>query len=264
MPQIAPKIFATNVPNFEQNLVLAELLTTSPEFLRSRLEVVYFAPTETIYDVGDPINYVYFPLDSVVSCLAVLKDGTTVETSMIGHDSMVGITNAFSDRRSQNWFQMCLGGRLVRLHIEDLISCFSDSRSLAQRVLHYSSSLIAHISQRAICNARHSVTERFCCWLLMLDDRSNERSLRITHELVATRLGTRRAGITSAAHSLLREHLIAYKRGLLKICDRSGIERLACECYHHLKLKSRTSSGPLTLHRTDLKHELRSADSFMG
>jgi hypothetical protein len=44
-------------------------------------------------------------------------------------------------------------------------------------------------------------------------------------------LGVRRAGVTQAAGKLQRDGLIHYGRGRVRIIDRDGLVKRACECY---------------------------------
>jgi hypothetical protein len=57
----------------------------------------------------------------------------------------------------------------------------------------------------------------------------NEYSL--TQEFLGEMLGVRRAGVTVAAGQLKRRRLIDYRRGRIRILDRKGLEKMACECY---------------------------------
>jgi len=93
---------------------------------------------------------------------------------------------------------------------------------------------MTQVSQRCVCNKRHTVLDRLCCWLLMLHDRVGG-NLRLTQEMIASRLGARRAGITVAAGALQATHAIEYRRGQLHINNRDVLEQAVCECYTIMK-----------------------------
>jgi hypothetical protein len=48
-------------------------------------------------------------------------------------------------------------------------------------------------------------------------------------------LGIHRPGVTLAAIQLKEAGLIDYRRALVTIVDKEGLEELACECYETLK-----------------------------
>jgi CRP-like cAMP-binding protein len=98
-------------------------------------------------------------------------------------------------------------------------------------LLRYTRSFIALISQSVGCSQHHSLEQRFARWLLMMHDYSDSDTLRLTHEMVASMIGTRRAGVTVAALALKERNLIDTGRGWVKLIDRAGLEAIACECY---------------------------------
>jgi hypothetical protein len=77
--------------------------------------------------------------------------------------------------------------------------------------------------------------ERLCCWLLMIHDRVGGNNLSLTQEMIASRVGARRAGITVAAGMLQSMKGIEYRRGQLHIVDREVLERTVCECYNVMR-----------------------------
>jgi Mn-dependent DtxR family transcriptional regulator len=48
-------------------------------------------------------------------------------------------------------------------------------------------------------------------------------------------LGMRRSTVSVTAEELQRRKYIDYRRGRIKILNRSGLERTACECYRIVK-----------------------------
>ena len=65
----------------------------------------------------------------------------------------------------------------------------------------------------------------------MTQDRVDSPSLAITHDFLATMLGTDRPSVTVAAGTLQKKNLIEYTRGAVKIVNRKKLEDSACECY---------------------------------
>ena len=65
----------------------------------------------------------------------------------------------------------------------------------------------------------------------MIHDRVGNINLGLTQELIASRVGARRAGVTVAAGQLQKIGAIEYRRGELHITNREALEAVACECY---------------------------------
>lgn len=216
-----------------RNKLLAQWLMTpdASEYLLPHLRVVSFDRNQVIYEQGDTIDFVYFPVDSVVSSLAIMEDGTTIETSMVGAEGVVGISAILGSGISRQWLWALIDGTAFQLDAKLLDRFVLNNESALKSLLRFYRSMITQVSQRCVCNTRHTVMDRLCCWLLMLHDRLGDANLRLTQEVIATRLGARRAGITVAAGTLQAMHAIDYRRGQLHITDRAVLERVVCECY---------------------------------
>jgi CRP-like cAMP-binding protein len=216
-----------------RNKLLGPWLTNpdAAEYLLPHLRVVSLERNQVLYEQGDTIDFVYFPIDSVVSTLAIIEDGTTIETSMIGPEGMVGISAVLGSGISREWLWVLTSGTALQLDAKWLDRLFLNNEVALKGVLRFYRSLITQVSRRCVCNTRHTVMDRLCCWLLMLHDRIGDGNLRLTQEMIASRLGARRAGITVAAGSLQTMHAIEYRRGQLHITDRGVLEGVVCECY---------------------------------
>ena len=62
------------------------------------------------------------------------------------------------------------------------------------------------VAQTAACNRLHDIKQRLARWLLMTEDRVDSGSLPITHDFLATMLGTDRPTVSSAAGILQRRN----------------------------------------------------------
>jgi CRP-like cAMP-binding protein len=126
---------------------------------------------------------------------------------------------------------------MVRCPIEPLRSEFEKSGHIRNLFVSYSETLLSQVTQSVACNALHSVEERMCRWLLTMHDRAEGEPLTYTHEFLAHMLGANRTSITFAAQSLQNAGLISYRRGLIEVRDRAGLERASCECYAIVKAR---------------------------
>ena len=216
-----------------KNQLLTELLASleARTILPPQLKIVSLERNQVLFEQGDAIESVYFPIDSVVSSLAIMEDGTTLETAMVGPEGLLGISAILGSGVSRQWHWVSISGNAIQLDAKHLDRLFVHSEDALKSLLRFYRSLITQVSQRCVCNTRHTVLERLCCWLLMVHDRVGGGNLRLTQEMIASRLGARRAGITVAAGVLQAMHAIEYRRGQLHIVDREVLERAVCECY---------------------------------
>jgi CRP-like cAMP-binding protein len=224
------------------NKLLMELAGEDFARLLPFLEPVSLACGEDLYGYGESVEFVYFPETAVLSHIHLLSDGCTVEAALIGKEGLAGLSAIFNSPRPSYWTQVVLAGSALRVSAEVMREEFVRGKAMQQVLLAYTSARIAQLSQRAVCNGRHSVEERFCSWLLMIHDRAGDNELPLTHEQISSHLGTRRAGITGVATSLRDKKIISYSRGQLRIIDRQSLETSACECYRTLNRQSMAAS----------------------
>ncbi|HJU94107.1 MAG TPA: Crp/Fnr family transcriptional regulator [Pyrinomonadaceae bacterium] len=216
-----------------QNELLGELLSIPglTNSLLPELRIVPLTVNQVLYEQGDKIDVVYFPLDCVTSGLAIMEDGTTLETQMVGREGFVGMSALLGGGLSRHWIWVTIGGNAIQLDAGVLDKLFVQSEPALKALLKCYRSLITQVSQRCVCNTRHTILERLCCWLLMIHDRVGGNKLSLTQEMIASRVGARRAGITVAAGMLQGIGAIEYRRGQLHIADRAVLENTVCECY---------------------------------
>jgi len=195
------------------------------------LKQAALAKGEYLYQQDDRLDFIYFPETAVVSEFQMLADGRTIEVAVTGGEGAVGISSVWSTSPAVNTAQVCVGGNAYRIESEVLERELAYSRPL-QRWLHDQiNSYIKQISQKVICNTHHAVEERFCTWLLMLQDRSKKHKFSLTQEYIAGVLGVYRPSVTCMASSLREKKAIDYVRGQISITDRQKLKKISCACY---------------------------------
>ena len=219
--------------NVQPRLVNRLLQSVDPEhFLRLRqfIKRVGLVKDQYLYQQDDRMGTIYFPESAVISEFQILEDGRTIEVGIIGSEGAVGIPSAFNSCQAANCTQVCVPGTALAIG-RDVFEREVVSDPRLQLVLHnYINAQIKQLSQRVVCNTFHSVEQRFCTWLLTLQSRSHRERFRLTHEHVARVLGVHRPSVTCIAQSLRDKKLIDYGRARLVICNKAGLEKLACRC----------------------------------
>ncbi len=218
-----------------QNKLIAALPKEAVERLLPELELVDFPLGKVLYESGDKELYVYFPTDSIVSLLYMMKDGASAEISVVGNEGIVGIAVFMGGESTTSRAIVQSAGSAYRLPRQVLKDEFNRHGVLLHLMLRYTQALITQMAQTAVCNRHHSIDQQLCRWLLLSLDRLSGDELNMTQELIANMLGVRREGVTEAAGKLHRLGVIQYKRGRIRVLDRPAIERLSCECYSVVK-----------------------------
>jgi CRP-like cAMP-binding protein len=213
------------------NRLLGAFQPASLVRIEPHIEPVSFKLGDIICAAGGFLEHAYFPKGAVLSLLTSLENGTAVETANIGNEGAFGLFAAMYSRVSFNQCLVQLEGPLIRVPIDVLRGEFERSEHVRNLLVSYSETLLSQVMQTAACNARHTIEQRLCRWLLMMHDRAGRQELSYTHEFLAHMLGADRKTVTLAAQAMQSATLIGYRRGTIQIVDRPGLEKAACECY---------------------------------
>jgi CRP-like cAMP-binding protein len=213
------------------NRLLAALSHDDRSRIEPHLEKVELLKGRILFEAGDPIEHVYFPDNGVVSLVISMEQGGAAETATIGREGIIGFVAALGSRRAMGRGIVHVSGSAERLHFERLEEQWDQSPSFRQLLLCYTEALFAQVLQSVACNALHRVEARCCRWILMAHDRAGTPTVPLTHELLAEMLGVQRSTVTLVARQLQAANLISYRRGIVHILDRPGLEEASCECY---------------------------------
>lgn len=204
------------------------------------METVSFTGGDYIYQPGDAVDFVYFPETVIVSEFQILEDGRTVEIAMTGNDGVLGILPLLNSGAAINWTQASVGGTASKIKstvLEKKISRFPELRAaMFKHITDY----VRQISQRSVCNSYHTIEQRFCTWLLMIQDRKKSNKIALTQEQIARSLGVHRPSLTHIAQNLRAKKIIDYVRGKIYILNRTELENSACACFSELQRRIET------------------------
>jgi CRP-like cAMP-binding protein len=227
--------------NAPKNGLLAALSPEDVERFFSDLEPVSFLIGNIIYEVGAPLEDVYFIEQGVASVLTNLTNGSVIEVGMIGREGMVGVPVLLGDETSVQRVIVQVPGTALRMKAAPCKTAFDESAAVRRVLLRFTAAILNMSAQSAACNRAHSMKQRCARWLLMSSDRIQSDVVPMTHEFLSSMLGVRRTGVTAIAGELQRSGLIRYRRGQVTIVDHAGLEAAACECYRidHARFEQR-------------------------
>jgi CRP-like cAMP-binding protein len=218
----------------KNNKILVALSDRESQRLVPHLEKVELRHGQVLYEMGGPVEYVYFPSNAMISLVMQMTNGAIIEVGLIGNDGMSGVPALMGKETSPERAIVQIPNGGLRLKFSVLKEEFKRGGELQHLVLAYARKFMRQVSQTAACNASHTTEERLSRWLLMCRDRINSDELKLTQEFISEMLGTRRATVSLAAMVLQTDGYIKYNRGHIKIIDRPGLESFTCECYRAL------------------------------
>ncbi len=103
-----------------------------------------------VWDGGEGLTHAYFPRGAVLSFLAGLKNGSTIETAHIGHGGAFGLLAVVYGRVT---FSRCVvrrDGGLVRCPVEALRSKFRTCAPVRDLIFKYSKTSASQVQQSAV------------------------------------------------------------------------------------------------------------------
>jgi CRP-like cAMP-binding protein len=221
--------------NIEGKHVTNKVLLATPDneykLMRADLTYVDMPNHLSLHEPTQNIEFVYFPNRGMVSQVVVTKDGRTVEVGVVGREGYVGAGLAVGLSRSSVREVVQIAGDGFRM-IGSALERILQSAPQLQMILSRHTGLQAmQVAQTAACNRLHDIQQRLSRWLLMTQDRVSLGILPITHDFIATMMGTDRSSVSVAAGILQKKGIIEYVRGAVRVVNRRKLQTSACECY---------------------------------
>ena len=214
------------------------LLSTFTREARALIEpfgtIVELDAGEMVLKRGEQVHSTIFPLDSTLITLVIdMSGGRSIEVASIGSHGAVGGIVSCGHAPAFSRAEVLVGGQAYKVSMDALEDAKSRSPFISNLFCRYSDYLLATVMQSVACNAFHSIPERAARWLLHVQDRAGDR-IELTQEALARLLGVQRTTVNAVIKDLAAEGLIGTSRGTVRVLDRAGLKRRACECYQRM------------------------------
>jgi DNA-binding transcriptional regulator YhcF (GntR family) len=170
----------------------------------------------------------------MVSLAIDLSRGRSVEVASIGREGAIGGIVSCGHAPAFTRAVVLVGGPAFKVPMHTLEEAKRRYKFIADLFCRFSDYLLSQVMQSVACNAYHSIAERAARWLLHAQDRAGDR-IEMTQGALAGLLGVQRTTLNAVIQQLEQEGLITTGRGVIRVVDRAGLKRRACECYRALK-----------------------------
>ncbi|HET9814035.1 MAG TPA: Crp/Fnr family transcriptional regulator [Sphingomicrobium sp.] len=220
---------------FAGNRLLSTFSREARALIEPYGEMVELAPGEIVLRRGDEVKHSLFPIGQTMISIAVELSGKRmIEVASIGLRGAVGGIISCGQAPAFARATVLVGGPAYRVPMQVLEDAKRRSEFIANLFCRFSDYLLAQVMQSVACNAFHTIPERAARWLLHAQDRAGDR-LELTQDALARLLGVQRTTVNAVLRDLQDEGLIATTRGVVRVTDRAGLKRRACECYEALE-----------------------------
>lgn len=212
------------------NGVLANLLSDDLRVLRPQLERVEIKARSVLQEANKRVEYVHFIEHGLVSRIAGGRS-CSIETAMVGRFGYTGVAVVLGSTLSSHRAVVRLPGMAMRIQADQLSRILQDRPQIHAEMLQFVQSLMTQKTQGVLCAAKHEIDRRLARWLLLANDRMQSDTLKVTHDLLATVMGVRRASITNALLRFEADSVLKKTRGAVQLTNRRALEERACDCY---------------------------------
>lgn len=214
-----------------RNIILSQLPEAEYLPLAKHLVPVDLPLGKKLSEPNEPIEYIYFLNNGLISIDAMTKKGESVEVGVIGREGFSGLPALLGQPQMSHSVVIQGMGNGLRIRSSIVRDEFLKGGML-QRLVHAFAYLhLVQVTQSVLCNRMHEVEGRLARWLLTSADRTEAEQLNLTQEFLAQMLGVQRSTVTVAASALQRAGFIGYARGKIQILDRPHLTEATCECY---------------------------------
>lgn len=210
-----------------RNCILSRLTGVDFDHIKPKLTWIDLVVRQRMEHPNRPIEQIVFVEHGIVSVVAKGLGDDVIEIGLIGREGMTGLPIIMGTDRSPNDTYVQATGGGWAMTAGDLSSEMQQSSAFSQ-LCHFSAhAFFVQTAHTALANGRATIDQRLARWLLMAQDRMESSELVLTHDFLATMLGVRRSGVTTALGLLGKQDLVEQIRGKIIVLDREGLIKIA-------------------------------------
>ena len=223
------------------NQLLSVLKPSDFSQVARKLTRVKLRPKQVIYKPNAPLDYVYFPEDTVLCLLTLMSNGDSIESATVGREGASWISASVGARSMPCETIVVHDGTALKLAVDDLDRELKENRPFRDVPTEYSHSMLIASMRTSACNGLHRLQERCARWILTTIDRVGADQFFVTKEFLAQLLGTSRPMVSVTVAIFGKAGILKVEGRRVSVADRKRLKEASCECYdvirrHYLKV----------------------------
>jgi len=223
------------------NHLLSALKPSDFSQVARNLTRVRVRPKRIIYKPNAPLDFIYFPEDTVLCLLTLMSNGDSIESATVGREGASWISSSVGARSMPCETIAVHEGTALKLAVEDLDRELKGNRPFRDVLTEYSHALLIASMRTSACNGLHGLQERCARWILTTIDRVDGDQFFITKEFLAQLLGTSRPMVSVTVAVFEKAGILNVDGRRVTVADRRRLKDASCECYdvirrHYLKV----------------------------
>ena len=152
---------AATILDAKANHLLAAMPETEWARFAPRLAPVSLALGDVIYESGKEQPWLYFPTDSIVSLLYVMKDGASAEIAIVGNEGLVGISLFMGGGTTPSRAVVQSAGQAFRMRAEFIRDEFILAGPVQLLFLRYTQALLTQMDRPLSATGTMASTSNF-------------------------------------------------------------------------------------------------------
>jgi CRP-like cAMP-binding protein len=196
---------------------------------------------QIIYKPNAPLDFGYFPENTVLCLLTLMSNGDSIESATVGREGASWISSSVGARSMPCETIAVHEGSALKLAVEALDRELKENRPFRDVLTEYSHALLIASMRTSACHGLHGLQERCARWILTTIDRVDGDQFFITKEFLAQLLGTSRPMVSVTVAVFEKAGILNVDGRRVTVADRRRLKDASCECYdvirrHYLKV----------------------------
>jgi CRP-like cAMP-binding protein len=174
---------------------------------------------------------IWFPHSGLVALATTDAEGHNVQSAYVGSEGCVGVETLLDQAPNLADATVQIEGDISVISAARFRSALKARPPIREAVLKYLYALSAQLLQATACDRLHTLEQRCCRALLLMQDSTGMDELALTQESLAALLGGGRPRVNNVLGSLERKGLLRRRRGRIDLLRRAGLKARSCDCY---------------------------------